>query len=309
MSASPTEEPKAVVYDIQRMSLNDGPGIRTTVFLKGCPLRCAWCHNPESWDRNPRLAYAEALCRSCGECGRACPTGAHSFALSADGKWEHRVDWSKCDACGKCVDACPYGALELCGRVLSVQEAFDELEPDRAYFGIGEGGGVTLSGGEPMASFAFVEAFLERKRDLHVCLETSGYAPMRQFERIASMVDLFLFDIKASSAEKHRELCGTDNAPILDNLRLLHRSGADILLRLPLVPGVNDDAEHLKAIASLLEELPGIRGAQIMPYHSLGSAKEARFGLEGRTLPAPSVGRRRRAGGVTALAYWKGMSA
>ena len=295
MTASPTDGPKAVVYDLQRLSLNDGPGIRTTVFLKGCPLRCVWCHNPESWEREPRLAYTEALCRYCGECERVCPTGAHSFPVSGDGKVAHLLDWSKCVACGKCVDACPYGALELCGREFTVQELLDAVEIDRPYFGIGEGGGVTLSGGEPMASFDFVEAFLRRKGTLHVCLETGGYAPAEQFGRIASMVDLFLFDFKVSAAFKHRELCGAGNELIIGNLRFLCRSGAKVLLRLPLVPGVNDDEEHLEAVAALLKELPEIEGAQIMSYHSMGSAKERRFGLEGRTLELASAGPERTA--------------
>jgi len=188
------------------------------------------------------------------------------------------------------VDACPYGALELCGREYSVRELLDAVEIDRPYFGIGAGGGVTLSGGEPMASFGFVEAFLERKGDLHVCLETSGYAPSEQFERIAPLVDLFLFDFKVAATGKHREFCGVGNELIMQNLRLLCRKGAKVLLRLPLVPGVNDDGEHLRAVAALLGELPELEGAQIMPYHSLGSAKESRFGLDGQTLDLPSPG-------------------
>jgi len=290
MTASPTEGPSAIVYDIQRLSLNDGPGIRTTVFLKGCPLSCAWCHNPESWEREPRLAYTDALCRFCGECARVCPTAAHSFEASAAGKTVHRVDWSKCTACGKCVEACPYDALELCGREYSVRELFDALAPDRPYYSIGEGGGVTLSGGEPMASFDFVRAFLERKGKLHVCLETSGYAPAEQFELIAPMVDLFLYDWKATPTEKHRQLCGVGSELIGSNLRLLCGMGANVLLRLPLVHGVNDEEEHLKAVAELLRELPQIRGAQIMPYHALGSAKESRFGLVGQTMAQANTG-------------------
>jgi pyruvate formate lyase activating enzyme len=290
MTVSPTDGPKAVVCDIQRLSLDDGPGIRTTVFLKGCPLRCAWCHNPESWESEPRLAYTDALCRFCGECERVCPTGVHSFLPSASGTTVHWVDWSKCTACGKCVEACPYGALEMCGREYSVGELLDAVDTDRPYYGIGEGGGVTLSGGEPMASFEFVEAFLRRKGTLHVCLDTSGQAPGEQFERVAGMVDLFLFDYKATPTERHRELCGEGSELILANLRLLCRKGANVLLRLPLVPGVNDSIEHLREVASLLKELPQIRRAQIMPYHSMGSAKETRFGLDGRVLDLPGTG-------------------
>ncbi len=289
MTASPTEGPTAVVYDIQRLSLNDGPGIRTTVFLKGCPLRCAWCHNPESWEREPRLAYTESLCRLCGECVRVCPTGAHTLEGSADSGSRHRIDWSKCDACGKCVEACPHDALSLCGREYTVPELYDALRPDLPYFRIGEGGGVTFSGGEPMAAVDFLLEFLRRKGSLHVCLETSGQAPAEDFRRIAPMVDLFLFDYKATGAERHRALCGEGGERILENLRLLCRSGARVLLRLPLVPGLNDQEEHLRAVAALLDELPGLVGAQILPYHALGTGKEARFGLEGRTLRLPSA--------------------
>lgn len=289
MTASPTEEPTAVVYDIQRLSLDDGPGIRTTVFLKGCPLRCAWCHNPESWERDPRLAYTDSLCRMCGECVRVCPTGAHALEISADRGSRHRIDWDKCDACGKCVEACPHEALSLCGREYTVPELYDALRPDLPYFGIGEGGGVTFSGGEPMASVEFLLAFLERKGSLHVCLETSGQAPAEDFLKIAPMVDLFLFDYKATGAERHRALCGEDGGLIRANLRLLCRAGAKVLLRLPLVPGLNDQEEHLRAVAALLDELPELAGAQILPYHALGTGKEARFGLEGRTLRLPSA--------------------
>ncbi len=291
MTASRTDGLTAVIYDIQRLSLNDGPGIRTTVFLKGCPLRCAWCHNPESWEREPRLAYTESLCRMCGECVRVCPTGAHALAPSPDagGDGLHRIDRDKCDACGKCVRACPHDALSLCGREYTVPELYEALKPDLPYFGIGEGGGVTFSGGEPMARVEFLLEFLRRKGSLHVCLETSGQAPAEDFRRISPMVDLFLFDYKATGAERHRALCGEGNELILANLRLLCRSGARVLLRLPLVPGLNDQEEHLRAVAALLDELPDLEGAQILPYHALGAGKEARFGLEGRTLRLPSA--------------------
>ncbi len=293
MTASRTDGPTAVVYDIQRLSLNDGPGIRTAVFLKGCPLRCAWCHNPESWDPEPRLAYTDSLCRLCGECVRVCPTGSHSFPETPGGAIRHAVDWNTCTACGKCVEACPYDALSLCGREYTVSELYEALKPDFPYFSVGEGGGVTLSGGEPMANVDFLLEFLRRKGSLHVCLETSGQASAEDFRKIAPMVDLFLFDYKATGTLRHRELCGAGSEVILDNLRRLCRSGARVLLRLPLVPGVNDGEDHLRAVAALLDELPELEGAQILPYHALGVAKEARFGLEGRTIlfPSPSPGR------------------
>lgn len=289
MTASRTDGPVAVVYDIQRLSLNDGPGIRTTVFLKGCPLTCAWCHNPESWESSPRLAYTESLCRLCGECVRVCPTRSHSIVGTSGEGLRHAVDWSTCTACGLCVEACPYDALSICGREYTVSELFEALKPDLPYYAVGEGGGVTFSGGEPMASFDFLYGFLRRKGNLNVCLETSGSAPSTDFLKIAPLVDLFLYDYKATGSERHKELCGEGSELILANLRLLCRAGAKVRLRLPLVPGVNDQEEHLRAIAALLEELPELEGAQILPYHALGTGKEARFGLGGRTFLRPSA--------------------
>jgi pyruvate formate lyase activating enzyme len=260
-------------------------------------MRCRWCHNPESWERAPVLAYTAQLCRLCGRCAPACPTGAHRFEAAPGGGTLHRLNRAACDNCGKCVEACPYGALELCGKEYSVGELLAALEQDRPYFGIGEGGGVTLSGGEPMANPDFVRAFLERKGDLHVCVETGGYASAADFERTAPLADLFLFDWKASDPLRHQDLCRADNAPILANLRLLCALGAKVLLRLPLVPGVNDDDHHLRGIAALTEELP-LAGAQIMAYHRLGAVKEERFGLEGSTLDLPNADE-------SAVARWK----
>ena len=202
---------------------------------------------------------------------------------------KHVVDWSTCTACGLCVDACPYEALSLCGKEYTVSELFEALKPDLPYYAIGEGGGVTFSGGEPMANIDFLYEFLVRKGSLHVCLDTSGQAPAEDFLKIAPLVDLFLYDYKATGAERHKELCGEGSELILANLRLLCRSGAKVLLRLPLVPGINDQEEHLRAIAALLDELPELEGAQILPYHALGTGKEARFGLEGRTVQRPTA--------------------
>ncbi|MDX9959800.1 MAG: glycyl-radical enzyme activating protein [Clostridia bacterium] len=278
-----TAKPTAVVFDIQRFSLHDGPGIRTTIFLKGCPLTCVWCHNPESWDPRPVLAYSDSLCIHCGACAAACPVGAHkpgNFTGEA-----HRIDWDACREysgdvpCGRCVAVCPTGALSVLGKVYEPEQLWQAIAPDIPYFGIGEGGGVTLSGGEPMSAVDFLEAFLSTKGSTHVCMDTSGEAPEESFRRMASKVNLFLFDIKATNPEEHRRLCGRDNSQILSNLDYLAHTDAKVLLRLPLVPGVNDSRKHLAGIAALLARYPALQGAQIMPYHSLGSGKAARFGL------------------------------
>jgi glycyl-radical enzyme activating protein len=283
-------QPTAVVFDIQRFSLHDGPGIRTTIFLKGCPLTCVWCHNPESWDPRPVLAYSDSLCVHCGACAAACPVGAHNLGNSTGAA--HRIDWDACRAysgdtpCGRCVAVCPTGALSVLGKVYEPDQLWKAIASDMPYFGIGEGGGVTLSGGEPMAAADFLEAFLSAKGTTHVCMDTSGEAPEESFRRLASRVDLFLFDIKATDPEEHRRLCGRDNSQILSNLDYLVRSGSKVLLRLPLVPGVNDSDEHLAGIATLLARYPELHRcpAYAIPPHGLGKA--ARFGLED---PCPAI--------------------
>jgi pyruvate formate lyase activating enzyme len=255
------------------MCLQDGPGVRTGVFFKGCPLRCRWCHNPESYTMGAQLRYNARLCTGCGLCAAQCPGGLHTFDSA------HRVRHADCAACGRCVRACCYGALSLAGAPYTVDALLDAIAPDRAYYG--DTGGVTLSGGEPMAQFDFVMAFLRRKGGLHVCVETSGFAPTRHYLEMLPYVDLFLFDYKATDPQKHRELCGQDNRLILSNLQALYDSGASILLRLPLVPGVNDDADHLRAVAGLLAAHPRLLGAEIMAYHRLGVGKRQQFGLAG----------------------------
>jgi pyruvate formate lyase activating enzyme len=293
---SPTESgagsakagPRAVVFDIQRLSLKDGPGIRTTVFLKGCSLRCRWCHNPESFTEEPRLLYAERLCVHCGECVAVCPTGAQSFAGTGRER-RHAFTASKCDMCGACLEVCCHGALEACGRSCSVPELLAEIEVDRPYYRIGEGGGLTLSGGEPMLQADFIEELLRGLEGVDVRIETSGQAPRRNFERLAPLVDGFLFDYKATGSRLHEDLCGAGNELILGNLDYLCAVGAKLVLRLPLVPGVNDGEEHLAAIAALLQSHPGISGAEIMPYHNLGASKAERLGLPAEAWSIPSA--------------------
>lgn len=263
-----------IVFDIQRFALHDGPGIRTTVFLKGCPLRCLWCHNPESWSPHPQLAYNAERCVDCMACRDVCPDGAH---MLVDGR--HVLDFSACQVAAVCVPACGYDALRIIGEEMTVERVMDEVMRDDPYYRR-SGGGLTLSGGEPLAQFEFARALLHdaRQQGLHTCLDTSGLAARQRFEAIVDDVDLFLYDYKATSPAEHRRLTGASNMLILDNLDYLYRRAARIILRCPLVPGVNDTAEHLAGIAALAARYPRLEGVQIMGYHSMGRDKAARVG-------------------------------
>jgi len=266
---------KAIVFDIQKFSIHDGPGIRTTVFLKGCPLRCVWCHNPESWRPEPELLFTAAKCTGCRRCAEVCPTGVHAF--TADGR--HELDRAACVRCGKCVELCPAEALELCGRSLTVEEVMAEVRKDRVFYE-NSGGGMTLSGGEPMMRPEFTFALLNaaKKEGIHTALESCGFAPREEFERILPVTDLFLFDIKTMDEAKHLRLTGRDNRLILSNLEFLNGAGAKIVLRCPLIPGLNDTPSELAKIGELAERLSGVTGIDVEPYHPLGVSKAERLG-------------------------------
>lgn len=282
----PTEH-MGVLFDIQRMSIQDGPGIRTSLFFKGCPLRCAWCHNPESYERGSQLRFLAARCVSCGACRDVCPSGVHQFAPA------HRLARERCTVCGRCVDVCCYDALSVVGREYGVEELLSVVEGDRPYFerrdALGRRGGLTLTGGEPMAQFPFVRELVSRVRDMDICMETSGYAPLEQYEQLLPYIHMFLWDWKASDPDKHRRLCGKDNRLIRDNLDALYEMGAQIVLRLPLIPGVNDDLEHLLAVAAWLRKHPNVREAQIMAYHHMGVDKTAQLGMQKQPVDQPAA--------------------
>ena len=291
MTARPTEL-EAVIFDIQRFSLQDGPGIRTSVFFKGCPLRCAWCHNPESHLHQTQLQYTESLCVGCGACGRACKRGVHTFRDNGS-VVAHLVAYDKCNGCGDCIKVCCYDALKLLGSRYTLTGLLQLLEGDRPYFAKqdarGSTGGVTLTGGEPMMQFSFVKAFLQNKGDLHICMETCGYAPTEQYREILPLTDLFLFDYKASDPGLHKALCGQDNKLIMENLEYLYTHGARIILRLPLIPGVNDDEEHLSAAAGFLKTHPNIQWAEVMAYHRLGVGKTRQLGMKAMPVDLPNA--------------------
>ncbi len=265
-----------LVFSIERGSVHDGPGLRTTVFLKGCPLHCLWCHNPESQCFSPELYFFEEKCTLCGACVPVCPNKCHSIK---DGV--HSINRAACTARGKCVDACLWSALEIKGRLMNSGEVMEIVKKDRAYYAA-SGGGLTLSGGEPMSQFDFAYELLglSRQSGIHTCIETSGFAPTEKFEKIAEVVDLFLFDYKESDDEKHIQYMGADQKLILQNLFALDRLGAKIVLRCPVIPHLNDRPEHLKAIAELAEKLVNITEVNIMAYHPMGQSKSKRLGKE-----------------------------
>jgi len=279
-SADATAARRAVagrIFEIQRFCIDDGPGIRTTVFMKGCPLRCIWCHNPEGADTNPVLSFQPEKCIGCGYCVRVCPNDAHE--MTEEG---HVLVRSRCVACGACAVECYAGALELVGRDATVAEVVDEVERDLEFYR-NSGGGMTLSGGEPLLQIDFAEALLleARERGMASCIETAGFAPQERYERIRSLVELFLFDLKETDDERHRQYTGQSNRLIIENLRYLTGAGASVRLRLPIIPGLNDRDDHFQAVAEVAHSLPALEGVQVMPYHALGTAKLERLGLSG----------------------------
>ncbi|NUQ00665.1 MAG: glycyl-radical enzyme activating protein, partial [Armatimonadetes bacterium] len=274
----------ARVFDIQRFSIHDGPGIRTTVFFKGCPLRCVWCHNPESQDEDPQLSFTPGQCLLCRACYAVCPAGAHRD----DDEGEHIIHRDECALCGACVKECYPGALEMIGREASVGEILDEVLRDRAFYE-SSGGGLTLSGGEPLSQPEAAAALLAAAHEagLHTAVETCGYAEYPVFARVAPHVDLFLYDLKETNDTRHRWYTGVGLDLILDNLNQLHDSGATILLRLPLIPGLNGRRRHFEEVARIVAGLPNLVGVEALGYHPLGLAKLERLGLPpGQEIPA-----------------------
>ena len=281
-------EISGLIFDIQRFSIHDGPGIRTTVFLKGCPLNCAWCHNPESIDREKEISFLPGKCIGCGYCFRTCQENAHRMEDD-----RHVLDRQRCTRCGTCAAECWSETLKVVGREIAVGEVMQEVIQDEAFYSR-SGGGLTISGGEPMSQIDFTEALLleAKARELHTCLETCGFAPRRDFERIKPMVDLFLYDIKETDDSRHRDFTGMPLDPILQNLHALDEAGAAVLLRLPVVPGFNDRDEHFQGVADLAKSLENVRGVEVLPFHLLGRSKDEPLGYAPRTgLPKESAPR------------------
>ncbi len=266
-----------LIFNIQKYSIHDGDGIRTTVFFKGCPLRCVWCHNPESQNFGPEILYDPAKCIGCGACLLLCPEKANRMENGSA-----VLDRERCAACGKCLESCLGNARELAGRCYTVEELVRELEKDRAFYEE-SGGGVTLSGGEVMAQpMDYVEELMRRlfEKGYSVNIDTCGDVPYERFERILPYTDTFLYDIKAMSDQKHRKYVGTGNERILQNLQKLSNDGARINLRLPLVDGLNTGREDILSLIGFLKSGVHVTKINLLPYHDFGRSKYARLERE-----------------------------
>ncbi len=259
------------VLSIERMCVHDGPGIRTTVFLKGCPLHCRWCHNPESVSPEPEIGLSQRKCLGCRKCAEVCPSEAHAFD---DGV--HTINRDACTACGRCVEACLPGALSYYGRQASAEETAAAVLEDRTFYAV-SGGGCTLSGGEPLAQSGFCRELcgLLQSEGIHCAIDTSGAVPWECFEAVLPYAGLFLYDVKHTDEGLHREHTGRSNHMVLGNLRRLAGCGLPIEVRIPLIPGFNADEGSLAAIGELLSQLPNLVGVRLLPYHLARQKYEA----------------------------------
>lgn len=277
-----------LVFDIQRFAIHDGHGIRTTVFLKGCPLHCLWCHNPEGQTTHAEIFFLPEKCITCHYCEQVCANDCHHFeAVTSTADPVHRYDRSKCIRCGQCTRECYSEALEICGKEMSVEAVMEVVLKDHLFYQT-SGGGLTLSGGEPMQQFEFTLALLQsaRQSGLHTCLETSGFSSEQRYIKIMPFVNLFYYDIKETDPEYHRVYTGAPIALILENLKALDQVGASIVLRCPIVPGINDRDDHFQSIAQIANQMQRSTGIHILPYHDLGASKSQRLG---KTPPLNSI--------------------
>jgi len=266
-------ETKGLVFDIKKYAIHDGPGIRTTVFFKGCPLQCLWCHNPESWRGQVELGFRKGRCVGCGQCVEACPHEAISLV-------ENRpvTDVEKCVLCGRCVDVCLAGARQIIGRETTVSEVVAEVERDVIFYDQ-SGGGVTFSGGEPLMQPDFLLALLNqcRARNIHTAVDTSCYAEPEIVESVAKRADLFLCDLKHMDNEMHERFTGVGNNLILENIRLISQADRKIIIRIPIIPGFNDEAANIEATGKFAASLSGVGRIEILPFNRGGLEKSTRL--------------------------------
>jgi pyruvate formate lyase activating enzyme len=274
-------EIKGRIFDIKRFAVHDGPGIRTTVFLKGCSLHCAWCHNPEAIRARPEVAFYSQRCIDCGACVDACAHGAREETAQGQGIY-HRDEGV---VCGECVEVCYAEALVLHGREVCVAEVFEEVCKDAAFYKE-SGGGITLSGGEPLQQAVFATALLKafKQAGYHTALDTCGMVRWSAFEKALPYVDMVLYDIKHMDPERHKEYTGASNVQILDNLSKLNALQISVEIRMPIIPGINDGRETIEAAAELLAVFKSVTGVRILPYHRLAGEKYISLGYE-NTMP------------------------
>lgn len=313
---------ECLIFDIKKYAIHDGPGIRTTLFFKGCPLSCIWCHNPEGISPNPEWVYDLNRCTFCGTCIDICPCNALEMVDIESGPAHQgrnedqsrdigskggvrgieprrggrdivsiRPDCEiglrrvirhvdRCIACGDCIALCPSGARELAGTWQSIDQLMNLIEKDLPFYE-SSGGGVTFSGGEPLLQWQALLALLNRCRDLeiHTAVDTTGFAPQKVIEAVADVTDLFLYDLKVMDDERHRQLTGVSNETILTNLGILSKRGVDILIRIPLIPGINDDKETIRRLANFLNTLSRPLPVELLPYHDFQQSKYRKFGM------------------------------
>ena len=279
---------QALIFDIKRYAINDGPGIRITIFLKGCPLSCDWCHNPESQSSGVQKMYTGSKCIGCGECVKACEQQA--CTLTPNGIV---TDPDACILCGKCAEVCPTKATEMSGEPLTVEEIMAKIEKERAFFQQSNGG-VTFSGGEPLMHSDFLIKLLDvcGEKGIHRVVDTTGFAKSSTLLEVAKRTDHFLYDLKMMDDIKHKKYTGVSNKKILENLKILAETGASINIRIPLIKGVNDDDENIEQTAAFVKSLAGEKkSVNLLPYHNIASAKYKKLDMEfsDKEMSEPSV--------------------
>lgn len=270
--------PESLIFDIKRYAINDGPGIRVVIFFKGCNLHCAWCHNPESISAKVEKMYAPAKCIKCGSCVEACSKNA--IKLTPDGII---TDPDLCKTCGKCAEVCPTKAIEMSGKVMSVAEIIGIIEKERIFFDQ-SGGGVTFSGGEPLVHSKILMELLHecRKRKIHTAIDTAGHTSVETILEVAKHTDLFLYDLKMMETSMHRKWTLLGNENIIQNLKAIAETGSNIIIRIPLIGGINDTDENIELTAKFISELAGEKKlVHLLPYHSIAENKYMKLGKSG----------------------------